>query len=519
MAGKTEIGKLAVVLTAESNQFDQTMTRSQNRIKQFEKDNSKGGGALGKLFGGVSFGGGEGGGGFLGGNIGELVEGLGTKTGAAAAAFLALAVAAKKSFEAIKEAAVAAGDLHDEAEALGATAAGLVALRTAAGKESEALDTGLAKLSRDIGSAIDGSEEAEKAFNKLGLSSKELAAVPLDDAFVKVAAAINQLPTAYQKASAAREIFGKTGQKLGNLIGKGEGFLNTQIDNAIRRGAAPGKEFADSGEEYERAKAELEQVWKGVKNSFMDTVGVQVMNVGTDWLKQITHIADEIRGAAKTDKQIAAERESARLAMAKQQAEQQADKARKDREAAMTKANEDADKLLKSYQEQLDVLKLGSAEMAKIAQLGEQNVSIAKRQALVVKDIETRELKRSKSLFDETRTPLEKFQQEMAELQSLFDRGKIDADLFARAQLRGVEALGQFDKQYEGLNPLERGSQADRSFGLKLDFDQKQAAKTAQEKIADALNDAKQRDQKRNQLLDDIKRGLAEQPALGVQPI
>ena len=107
----------------------------------------------------------------------------------------------------------------------------------------------------------------------------------------------------------------------------------------------------------------------------------------------------------------------------------------------------------------------------------------------------------------------------MAELQSLFDRGKIDADLFARAQLRGAEALGQFDKQYEGLNPLERGSQADRSFGLKLDFDQKQAAKTAQEKIADALNDAKQRDQKRNQLLDDIKRGLAEQPALGVQPI
>ena len=61
MAGKTEIGKLAVVLTAESNQFDQTMTRSQNRIKQFEKDNSKGG-LFSKLVGGVSFGGGEGGG-------------------------------------------------------------------------------------------------------------------------------------------------------------------------------------------------------------------------------------------------------------------------------------------------------------------------------------------------------------------------------------------------------------------------------------------------------------------------
>ena len=225
MAGKIEIGKLAVVLTAESNQFDQTMTRSQNRIKQFEKDNSKGGGVLGKLFGGVSFGG-EGGGGFLGGNIGELVEGIGPKAGAAAAAFLALAAAAKKSFEAIKEAAVAADDLHDEAEALGATASGLVALRTAAGKETEALDTGLAKLSRDIGSAIDGSEEAEKAFNKLGLSSKELAAVPLDDAFIKVAAAIEKLPTAYQKASAAREIFGKQGQKLGELLGKGEALLS-----------------------------------------------------------------------------------------------------------------------------------------------------------------------------------------------------------------------------------------------------------------------------------------------------
>ena len=129
-----------------------------------------------------------------------------------------------------------------------------------------------------------------------------------------------------------------------------------------------------------------------------------------------------------------------------------------------------------------------------------------------------KDLQMGRGLFDQSRSQFEKFQSDMAEAERLYDNSVISGMTLARTKLRLLEGI-EGPKQYEGLNPLERGSQADRSFGLKLDFDQKQAAKTAQEKIADALNDAKQRDQKRNQLLDDIKRGLAEQPALGVQPI
>jgi hypothetical protein len=60
---------------------------------------------------------------------------------------------------------------------------------------------------RRIGAAASGSKELTQVFEALGLQVSEIAEIPADEAFLRIVDALNGLPNAYQRASAAQKIF------------------------------------------------------------------------------------------------------------------------------------------------------------------------------------------------------------------------------------------------------------------------------------------------------------------------
>jgi TP901 family phage tail tape measure protein len=116
-------------------------------------------------------------------------------------------------------------------------------------------------------------------------------------------------------------------------------------------------------------------------------------------------------------------------------------------------------------------LSAGQAEIYKLRQLGATDADLAQVQALTSKlealEAETKareDLEAAASrIIDQTRTPLEQFQAEKAELETLLSEGLIDTETFERAITAAGEGLGEGLNEQISAGALELGSQEARS--------------------------------------------------------
>lgn len=191
--------------------------------------------------------------------IGSTLASVGKMAGVAAAAGLAVSIhLVKGAFEAI--------DAQSKlAQTLGATIGELGALQRAgdlAGVSSEALTTGLKKLNNTIGEAQGGNKAATESLARLGLSAEELAAMPIAERMDAVSVAISGMADQTQRAAAAQDLFGKTGQVMLPLL-------------------------QDSGEQL-RLAAEQTKAW-GLALSDVDAAKVEAAN---DSISSISLVMD-----------------------------------------------------------------------------------------------------------------------------------------------------------------------------------------------------------------------------------
>lgn len=146
----------------------------------------------------------------------------------------ALSIGAITSFL-TKVNAIADG-LNDLSGRLGASASGLQSLQVAAqlaGGSAEAMNVALAKMSTTVGDAAAGNKVAAAAFDRLGLSAKELAGLKADEAFRRIADATAAIPNSFERASAAQDIFGKGAKEIAGLLAEGGSAIdnvNTQLE-------------------------------------------------------------------------------------------------------------------------------------------------------------------------------------------------------------------------------------------------------------------------------------------------
>jgi hypothetical protein len=113
------------------------------------------------------------------------------------------------------------GEMGRAAQRLGVSTQTLAGFQFLAGESSEAMDHAMFHLGHELGMAANGAKETRAKFSTLGLDAKELAALPLDEAFGRIADRVRDLPSPIQQATAAYELFGRKGAALLPILLRG----------------------------------------------------------------------------------------------------------------------------------------------------------------------------------------------------------------------------------------------------------------------------------------------------------
>ena len=138
----------------------------------------------------------------------------------------------------------AADSLNDLSGKLNASAANLSVIQLAAqqsGGSVEGVTTAFGAMTAKIGEAVSGNKQAIAAFDKLGLSAKQLAGMRTDEAFQRIAEATSKVGNQYERASAAQDIFGKGARDIQGLLNEG----TSAIDGARAALEAHGAALSD----------------------------------------------------------------------------------------------------------------------------------------------------------------------------------------------------------------------------------------------------------------------------------
>lgn len=141
----------------------------------------------------------------------------------------------------------------------------LVSLQFAAdlsGVSAEDLTGALGKMTAKLGELQAGSAEARRMFAGLGVDVQALEGAGGGEAFGMIADAINALPTAAQRAAAAVDLFGKSGQGLLPLLAEGSAGFGRFREEADRLGITFSRVDARM---VEAANDALSRAWTSVK--------------------------------------------------------------------------------------------------------------------------------------------------------------------------------------------------------------------------------------------------------------
>lgn len=210
-------------------------------------------------------------------SVGAGITGLG-------AAILAPIGAATKAF-------ISAGDeLQKMSIRTGVGAQALSELSYAAqqsGTDLGTLETALARSQKAITQANDGSTAMADAFGRLGLNTRELAALSPDQQFQRIAAAIAAVSDPTERAARAMEIFGRSGTQLLPLMTSDMAALRQQAQDL---GVTLTQDDADAAAKLGDA---FDNVGKTVKGAFLQ-VGAAVagpLTAGADAVTKITSAA------------------------------------------------------------------------------------------------------------------------------------------------------------------------------------------------------------------------------------
>lgn len=231
----------------------------------------------------------------------SLVSGFASSLKAPLAQISAL-FAGAFSANAMKDFVLSAIDAADEmehvAEIVGVTAEAFNQLRHAAALSDVTqgqLVSGLERMERTLGDAGQGSESAAKAFERIGLSVDMLKELTPDRQFKMIATAIAAIKDPSEKAAAAVDIFGKSGQNLIPLLNQGEQGLNAlgaEVKNAFseenRKGLKEANDAIDVMNEAFKSMAHETAI------ALAPTVK-EIAEVFKEWLKTLKEIIELIR--------------------------------------------------------------------------------------------------------------------------------------------------------------------------------------------------------------------------------
>lgn len=213
MAARDVVAELSVNLTMETAAFASGASAAEARAKTLEGRMS----SLGSRAKSV--------GGALTGLAGGFLAGVGIQT-------ITGAIASGLEY---------ASSLGEVAQQLGVTTTALQTYRYAAtqvGLSQDEMDASLARLTRSIGDASNGTGPAAKAFQQLGISLRDSNGnlLSTERAMPLIAEALTKVQDPAQKAAILVDLFGKSGQKLLPLLSEGARGIDALNEAAKKTG-------------------------------------------------------------------------------------------------------------------------------------------------------------------------------------------------------------------------------------------------------------------------------------------
>jgi hypothetical protein len=549
------IGSLAVKLTANANGFVGAMDESAKSAQKMQKSVEAsangastamaGAGADAKKLGseseaaastfGVSMADASSGAAAFGSAMTALVA----TAGLAAVAILAVAVGAIGAF--LMQCAKTAVEANKTARSIGATTEGFTALQhavKATGGDQDRLAQGLTNLSIALNDAANNGGAMNDVFKRLGLSAKELAGMAPDQAFAKVAAQIGAIKDPAKQAAAAVQIFGNEATNLLPLLAQGETGVQQFTEEAKKMGLAIKDQDATNLEQTAAAFQQVKDYITGIgmqiatklgpyiqavveqfqsmgdggwdatqmvtdgfkwvskavaftidaayklKKPFLEaaTTGAEMANTILDAIKKVLEVASEVpgigdqfKGALDTVKSAQGDLSTAIDHMKDELGKPLPPSA----EAAVENFFNEIDKKAKQAAE----------NFKKIRNAGGA-VPMANNQA----DF----FKQGLDVFNQAKSPLQTFQDELNKLNQLLAKGAISWDTYAKATANAVMNLDKALQTASVASPgaLVKGSSAARSAIVKAQLKAERDSMSPQERIARLLKEAKEIEQK-----------------------
>lgn len=476
------------------------------------------------------------------GTLGRTLNALPTFLGAAAKGAAAVGVAAAVGFGGLAMSMAHAIDqTGDAADRLGTTTAALSELRYAAqltGSEGEVLDGALQKLNANLGDAATKGGPAADALKRLGLDAQAVARMDPTEAFRAISGGFAAIPTDAEKAALAMDLFGKQGTALLNTLNAGPAALDKLADDYRKFGGSVsevgrqqigamfdsldrtkaviggiGSQLAVQLSPFVQAAAEefiglatsggnmgdvvgtaLKYVAKGVgfvadiaQGLKIGFIGLQA--VGAEWGLGLVKVVEKVGGGLEKLLNLLPGVHvefSAGLAAVREEMEAQAEKAG----AALNKALGE-ESWSKKVEAGFERIKARAAEAARAvaksggdAKKGAADFGISKEDQDKAKKALEKLKADADQLFEQTRTPLEKYQAELKKIGDLKAKGLINEDTAARATKAAGKDLGGGEAKFAGA--LTLGSAEARSAILKASSGRADGTKTIEKNTATA---------------------------------
>jgi hypothetical protein len=183
------------------------------------------------------------------------------------------AVVAKKGYDSLKGAIDTTADLAKSTASF-SRASGLsakesqnwITVAKTRGIETSQLQMGMAAFGRQLAATGKDGEGSSKALARLGVDQKALLAMPMAERMSHISNAFAAMPDGVEKAAAAQQLFGRSGQQLLPLLNSGAEGLQDNLDAANRLVPSLGNS-GQAALDMAKKQREMQMALTGVKTT------------------------------------------------------------------------------------------------------------------------------------------------------------------------------------------------------------------------------------------------------------
>lgn len=153
------------------------------------------------------------------------------------------------------------------------------------GVQANTLDMALQRMTRRLSEAAIGTGEAQGAIKELGLDAQQLAAMSPDQAFTKIAGAMENVTTQGDKVRLSFKLFDSEGVALANTLALGKAGLEAAGQEADALGLAISRVDAAKIEEANNSFTRIKGVATGLGNAIAANVAPYITALGERFVK------------------------------------------------------------------------------------------------------------------------------------------------------------------------------------------------------------------------------------------